>query len=66
MMHVYRDGEHGNNIEARIQEAVKDFYCRYRVLPATVVVHPSEAEAARSALDALDLKVSLQTSGGCL
>jgi len=62
---VHRDG-HGD-VRDRIEAAVVDFYRRRRSLPAVVVVHPSEADAAEAALKALDLKkVRVEPSGGCL
>jgi len=62
---IYRDGKH-LEVEERIKEAVADFYRRHRALPVSVLVHPSEEDTARAALKALDLKMRVETSGGCL
>ncbi len=61
---VYRNGKH--DLQDRLQEAVRAFYTRHRRLPAMVVVNPKEAEEAREALKALDLRVPLETAPGCL
>ena len=61
---VYRDGR--GSVRERIREAVRGYYARHRRLPVSVVVNPTEAEAAREALEALDLKVRVESSGGCL
>lgn len=61
---VHRNGK--DQIQERIQEAVRDYYTRHRRLPAAVVVNPKEAQRAQEALEALDLRVPLEMATGCL
>ena len=63
---VYRDGKSGTGLQERIREAVRNHYVRHRCLPTVVVVNPKEAQEAQKALEALDLRVPLETAPGCL
>jgi len=53
-------------VEVRIQAVVGDFYRARNVLPAAIVVNPTELEAAQVAARALALKVPVRECGGCL
>ena len=61
---VHRNGK--QSLGERIRGAVKDYYSRYRCLPAAVVLNLSEADAAREALEDLDLRMLVEPVPGCL
>jgi len=61
---VYRNGT--GDLEARLKAAVRAFYQARRRLPVAIVVNRTELAAAVGAVKALDLRMPITSSGGCL
>jgi len=61
---TYRDG--AGEVEARIKAAVTSFYRTRGRLPDSIVVNPTELEAARAAIEVLALNTPIESVGGCL
>lgn len=60
----YRNGY--GDVEPRIRNAAKAFHSEHGLLPACIVVNPTELDKARAVCKALELKVPVKSIGGCL
>ena len=49
-----------------IRASVQHFYAQRRCLPGVIAVNPTARAEAQAAVDSLQLRVPLQTVGGCL
>lgn len=61
---TYRNGD--NDLLGRLKAAVASFYQTQGGLPAGIVTHKSELEAATAAAVSLDLALPVTGSGGAL
>lgn len=55
-----------NGLEAQIKEAIKDYYTRFQLLPSGIVVPTRAVEEATHIAAALELKIPVTGTGGCL
>ncbi len=53
-------------LQSRIKDAITSFYAEFQHLPAAVVVNGNNATDAARAVDALELRLPVNTIGGCL